>query len=226
VPQPFLAVINQAGQVWARTLSSNQGMLSVGSGFLLAGPTLFGGPDDQFVLGSRGNIAVVTRSGNVWNHRIPAGSGPAIEAGMEDTGSLFGGPDAQFVLYSPSGVYYVVTTAGKVWAHTEQNGAIGGGTELSGPGLFGAPNQKYVLYDPTFSRILVINTSGNVWAHDLTSANGIGGGTELSGPSLFGAPNDKYAVLDYFYENILIINTSDKYGHIIYHNRRLALETR
>jgi hypothetical protein len=75
-----------------------------------------------------------------------------------------------------------------------QNGAMGPGTKLNGLSLFGGPGNKYVLYDPGF-RILVINNSGQVWAHDLSCAHpaplvgcgtpdSIGTGYMLSGPGL------------------------------------------
>jgi hypothetical protein len=44
--QDKLAVINAKGEIWARDLSDR----SISGGVKLAGPGLFGGPDDQFVI--------------------------------------------------------------------------------------------------------------------------------------------------------------------------------
>ena len=99
----------------------------------------------------------------------------------------------------------VVNTLGQVWAHdltTKSSGisfgppnTVGAGYKLNGSSLFGAPNDKYVLCD-TLGRLLVVNTLGQVWAHDLSNSSAIGGGVELSGPALFGTDsNDKYVVV-------------------------------
>jgi hypothetical protein len=79
--------------------------------------------------------------------------------------------------------------------------------------LFGAADDKYVV--TTGYSILVINTKGEVWAHDLTKSDPklscpdtVNLGYKLGGPSLFSAPNDKYVI---FYNNsysfLLVINT-------------------
>jgi hypothetical protein len=65
---------------------------------------------------------------------------------------------------------------------------------------------KNTSYDPGGYRILVINTPGEVWAHDLgcTTISGQFGclppttvdvGYKLAGPGLFGGSNDKYALV-------------------------------
>ena len=56
-----LAVINQAGEVWARDITAT----TVSPGVKLQGPSLFGGPDDAYVLGTNNAISVVTESGEV-----------------------------------------------------------------------------------------------------------------------------------------------------------------
>jgi len=207
-----LAVITQAGEVWARDINAT----TVGAGEMLQGPSLFGGPDDAFVLGSTNQLYVVTKSGAVWAHDMQprtVSDTHRIDAGSPLPGTLFGGPDAKYVLYDErSMVFYVVTTNGVVWAHPL--GQISGGYPLKGPSLFGAQNDKYVLLDGY--RFLVVNTRGQIWAHDISCTNPIpqsflcppdtvGAGYMLNGPSLFGAPNDKYVVL----ENgvLMVINT-------------------
>jgi hypothetical protein len=212
VAQTKLAVINQAGEVWARDINATM----VGAGEMLQGPSLFGGPDDGLVLGSTNNLYVVTKSGAVWAHDMTprtVSDTHRIDAGSPLPGTLFGGPDAKYVLYDETAMmFYVVTTNGIVWAHPL--GQISGGYPLKGPSLFGAQNDKYVLLDG--NRILVVNTRGQIWAHDLSCTNPIpqsflcppdtvGAGYMLNGPSLIGAPNDKYVVLAN--GRLMVINT-------------------
>lgn len=211
--QNFLAVVNRDGEVWPRELT----LTSVGPGFKLAGPSLFGGPYKFVTSDSDSDIVVVTAAGTAWNHTIldsDGGSLDGIQGGIAEKGSLFDGSNAEFVLKDYPN-YYVINTAGEVWVHVDQNGTIGPGKKLNGPSLFGGSNQKYVLYDPGF-RILVLNSLGQVWAHDLSCAHpgplgcvtpdSIGSGYKLTGPGLFGAPNDKYALVAN--QCILIVNTA------------------
>jgi hypothetical protein len=191
-----LAVINASGEVWARDLSAN----SIGPGVKLAGPALFGGSDDRFVVASQNSIAVVTMSGALWRRQVDDISvGPGVQHG----GSLFGGPDAKYVVDGGScRAVFVVNSAGEVWAHALGLKSIGVGNRLNGPSLFGGPNDKYVVYDDRNRRILVVNTRGEVWAHDMAGNaaqgacgfDGVGGGYRLNGSGLFGGPNDKYVV--------------------------------
>jgi hypothetical protein len=212
--QNYLAVVNQAGEVWARSLN----LTSVGSGFKLAGPSIFGGPAQFALPGFFTGIDVVTPGGAVWTHSITITNGTGTIGSGVNIGSLFGGPDAEFVLKDDSiGAYYVVNTRGQVWIHNLSNGVVGGGTLLNGPSLFGGPNQKFVLFDPGY-RILVINTLGEVWAHDLVCPppnqgfgcvpTGVGIGYKLGGPRLFGGSgsNDKYALVANQF--ILIVNSA------------------
>ena len=207
-----LAVINTSGEVWSRDLTPT----TVGAGQKLDGPSLFGGPDDAFVLGSTNAISVVTKSGALWTHSVEwFFDDTQISGGSPAAGTLFGGPDAKYVLADEtSGLLYVVTTGGKVWAHA-WGGNVSGGYMLTGPSLFGAPDDKYVLLDGT--RLLVVNMRGEVWAHDLACTHpvpqsflcppdAIGGGYLLAGPRLFGAANDKYVVLANGV--LMVINTS------------------
>ena len=171
-------------------------------GVKLAGPGLFGGPDDQFVVASESTIAVVTKSGDFWPRQA---TDTTISQPSHPSGSLFGCPNTKYVLYDVScNTVYIVNTNGEVWSHniSTTNGVpttVGGGNRLNAPSPFGAPNDKYVVFDG--QRIFVVNTAGEVWAHDLSSSKPIfcgidtvGGGHKLSGPGLFGGPNDKYVV--------------------------------
>jgi len=191
-----LAVINASGEVWARDLSGN----SVGPGVKLAGPGLFGGPDDQFVVASQNSIAVVTTSGVLWRRHVDDNS---VGNGVRHSGSLFGGPDAKYVVDGGHcQAVFVVNNGGEVWAHALGPRSVGVGSKLNGPSLFGGPNDKYVVYDDLYKRLLVVNTRGEVWAHDMMGGapqgvcgfDTVGDGYKLNGPALFGGPNDKYVV--------------------------------
>jgi hypothetical protein len=210
----ILAVINTEGQVWARQLDLSGG--NVGAGEEVTGPSLFGGPDDQFVVtGGIAYIAVVTKTGAFWPHFLNPSTAPpgfALGPGLQFSGSLFGGPDAKYVLGDMGCGVYVINQAGAIWNHIVEldNNSIGAGNQLNGPTLFGAPDDKYVV--STGSSILVVNTKGEVWAHDLSSSkpnifcpDTVSVGRKLNGPSLFGAPNDKYVV--YYEGQLLVINT-------------------
>jgi hypothetical protein len=209
--QDKLAVVNTAGEVWARDLSTN----TIGPGVKLAGPGLLGGPDDQFVVASSNEIAVVTSSGAYWPRAVDDNT---IGSSSGLSGSLFGGSDAKYVFAGDEcgKAVYVVTSSGDVWTHSI-TGAVGTGRKLNGPPLFGDPNDKYVTHDGNNRRILVINARGEVWAHELSTstppppgafcspADTIGAGYKLNGPGLFGAPNDMYVVS--YAGRLLVINT-------------------
>jgi hypothetical protein len=220
-----LAVINTAGEVWARDLDLAGS--KVGAGVQLTGPGLFGGTDDQFVVASGPWIAVITKSGAYWPRRVQFDN--TIGSGMQVSGSLFGGPDTKYVLYDGGcQEVYVVNTAGEVWTHTiaSQNGnftSVGLGQQMNGPSLFGSTNPKYVVLE-IGSRILVINAQGEVWAYDISISNPtpnqfqcgfntVSAGQQLTGPGLFGAPNDKYVA--FVYNSLLVINTL---GEVWAHN--------
>jgi hypothetical protein len=58
--------------------------------------------------------------------------------------------------------------------------------------LFGGPDFKYVVN--IGNHLLVVNTSGQVWARVFTATT-VGGGYQINGPALFDATsNDKYVV--------------------------------
>jgi hypothetical protein len=212
--QTELAVITQAGKVWARDLTTT----TVGPGRQLAGSGLFGGQDDQFVFGSSNAINVVNKSGELWQHFTYY---DFVGPGNLEPGTLFGGPDAKYVLASD--FIYVINTQGEVWAHWWGT-SVSDGWMLNGPNLFGSPDDKYALLDYQggqfpFQRILVVNNQGKVWAHDLSCSHSpippsfgctidtIGGGYQLNGPTLFGAGIDKYVVLHttFFWSLILTV---------------------
>src|SRR5262245_55694073 len=153
-----LAVINTRGEVWARDLDVAAGR--IGDGIKLSGPGLFGGPDDQFVVGSLNSVAVITTAGIFWPRTVSA---TTVGPGIRFSGSLFGGPDAKYVLdFRSCNEVYVINTKGEVWAHAISASAVGGGRRLNGT-LFGAPDDKYVVLDEFNRRILVVNTRGEVW---------------------------------------------------------------
>jgi hypothetical protein len=203
---PKLAVINNAGEVWARDISAG----AVGPGVKLIGPGLFGGSDEQFALADVNAIAIVTSSGALWSRQV---TDTTIGSGVPFSGGLFGGSDAKYVLndMNDCATIYVVTKTGAVWAHGVDlsppfsSPQVGAGTLLNGPSLFGGSDDKYVVLDDT-PRILVVNNAGEVWAHNLSASHPtetfcpaidtVGAGYRLSGPGLFGAPNDKYIVID------------------------------
>jgi len=219
-----IAVINSAGEVWARDLSENQ----VGPGEKLSGPSLFGGPNDQIVLGTSeispsllflmGVINVINTSGEVWSRYV---NDTTVDAGLPLGGTLFGGSDAKYVTIAsindisaffsrcPS-IFYVINSRGEVWRHPITSDGVSGGHKLDGPSLFVGSNDKYVVLDPGAPSLLVINTLGEVWAHDLSGSlfqalvpgvpvcpndfTTVGAGHKLNGPTLFSGPNDKYVV--------------------------------
>lgn len=190
-----LAVITTAGEVWVRNL----GTTSVGGSHKLAGPSMFGGSDDRYVITSLNSLSVVTSSGRVWPRTVTTTS-VGGSAGLQ--GTVFGGNNAKYVLGRGScNLIYVVNTAGEVWSHFVSATSVEGGTRLTGPSLFGGPNDRYVVMDEEARRILVVTTTGDVWAHDITGSpnqlcpnDAISGGHKLSGPGLFGGTNDKYVV--------------------------------
>jgi hypothetical protein len=212
---PMLAVVNTAGEVWTRYLSFSDG--TIGPGFKLDGPPLFGGPDAQFVVGGNQHIAVITNSGAFWQRNIAYYN--RIEEGIQAAGSLFGGTDTSFVLFDDRcRNVHVVNNRGEIWTHYIQQGSdltVSPGQKISGPSLFYGSNARYVLLEN--SRVLVVNTLGEVWAHDLVRPpdygffnscriDAVGPGYKLNGPSLFGANDDRYAAWINGY--LLVVNTA------------------
>ena len=81
--------------------------------------------------------------------------------------------------------------------------------------LFGAPDARFVLRDVRNNAVYVVNNKGEVWAHQLSLAEGVSVGYRLKGPSLFGGADDKYALLDSRFNRILVIN---KQGQVWAHD--------
>jgi hypothetical protein len=147
------------------------------------------------------------------------------------SGNLFGGPDAKYVFggencMEDQGAAYVANSKGEVWVHQVDSQTVGAGTKLNGSGLFGGSNDKYVVFEngATNDSILVINTLGEVWAHDLSASehnaqsscdvyDTIGAGHKLTGPTLFGGQNDKYVLS---YASLLVVNAA---GEVWTHGR-------
>jgi hypothetical protein len=194
-----IAVITKSGMFWPRIVDNT----AISAASRLSG-SLFGGSDTKYVLDGRSCSAVyvVNNRGEVWAHSI----GPsAVGIGSKLKGpSLFGSTNDKYVVYDDSNKrILVINTRGEVWAHDISSSTpnifcgldtIGTGYKLDGPGLFDAPNDKYVIC--IGSRLLVINTLGEVWAREI-SRSAISRGVKLNGPKLFGAPDDKYVVAYY-----------------------------
>jgi hypothetical protein len=181
---------------------------TIGSSLKLSG-SLFGSSDAKYVLGGDNcgqRVAYVINSkGEVWMHLIDSQS---VGDGKKLNGpSLFGGSDHKYAVYI-DGSILVINTRGEVWSHNvlastrapqtfcDLYDTIRDGHKLAGTSLFGGPNDRYVL--ALGHRLLVVNTLGEVWAHDLSSV-GVGAGVKLSGPGLFGTPNDTKYVVAYDY---------------------------
>ena len=214
-PHDLLAVINGNGEVWVHDITPNS--TTIGAGTKLAGPGLFGAPDDQFVIAFLNTIAVVNRAGQVWFHGV---GDQTIGPGSRLAGNLFGGPDNKYVVSGNTGqlnAIQVVTAEGDVWTHPLSANGVEPGRKLNGPSLFGGPNDRYVI-GAYGGAILVINTRGEVWIHRLSSTaplphqeyDTVGPGYRLAGPTLFGAPNDRYVVWRSNYEGngrLCVINS-------------------
>jgi hypothetical protein len=196
----LIAVITTSGAYWPRTVHDT----TIDAATRIPG-SLFGGPDAKYVLdgGNTNLVFVVNKKGEVWLHVVSSGG---VGTGQKLNGpSLFGGPNDKYVVYDDFGhpSILVITIQGEVWAHDLSNASgggfdtVGAGHKLNGPALFGGPNDKYVVRSE--GRLLVVNTLGEVWAHDLSNASGgvvdtVGAGYKLNGPALFGGPNDKYVI--------------------------------
>ena len=152
-------------------------------------------------------VYVVNTKGEVWTHSIGSKNGnpTSVGPGRKMNGpSLFGGSNDKYVVLEVGSRILVINTLGEVWAHNISIShpppppnllncgfdTVSTGHKLTGPGLFGARNDKYVAF--IYSSLLVINTLGEVWAHNIGSA--VGPGVKLNGPGLFGGPDDKYII--------------------------------
>jgi hypothetical protein len=198
-----ISVVTKSGVLWVHSIEGDApgeylGSI-LGSVYPVAG-SLFGGPDAKYVLTDSNMIYVINTKGEVWAHPWTAN----LSDGYKLSGpSLFGSPNDKYVLLDGNRIL-VINTLGEIWAHDLScthpipqsyncpPDTIGGGYKLNGPNLFGAANDKYVVlwYDLLF----VINTSGEVWARQISSST-VGAGYKLSGPALFGGANDKYVVV-------------------------------
>ena len=100
-----LLVINTRGEVWAHDMrgSASQGTCgfdTVGGGYKLNGPGLFGAPNDKYVVASGGRLLVINAMGEVWARNM---AHSAIGSGVKlDGPGLFGGSDDKYVV-----AYYV-----------------------------------------------------------------------------------------------------------------------
>jgi hypothetical protein len=98
---PGILVINTQGEVWAHFLSSSKPMTfcnydTVGTGYKLSGPGLFGAPNDKYVAYQGGSLLVINSLGEVWAHTIGSSTvGPGRK--LKGPG-LFGGPNDKYVV--------------------------------------------------------------------------------------------------------------------------------
>jgi hypothetical protein len=183
------------------------------AGRLLPG-TLFGGSDAKYVVANTRTIYVINTEGEVWAHE---GWGDLSGGNKLNGPSLFGGNNDKYVLLDDNRIL-IINTLGEIWAHdlictnlplqeppplftgvlcgpytgAVSPDAVGGGYKLNGPSLFGATNDKYVVL--VNELLLVINTSGDVWARSISGTT-VSAGYKLSGPRLFGGPDDRYVVV-------------------------------
>jgi hypothetical protein len=150
-------------------------------------------------------LAVINTNGEVWARDLSDNTiGPSVKL----TGpSLFGGSDDRYVLGFFNSIS-VVTELGAVWPRKITDTTVGASSKLSGS-LFGGADTKYVLNDESCDLIFVVNTSGEVWGHSISSSS-VDDGFRLNGPSLFEGRNEKYLVFDVDGSNkrILVVNTA------------------
>lgn len=149
-------VVNNRGEVWTHHLA--------GPGTKLNGTTLFGGPNDKYVVYDGARILVINTNGEVWAHDLsrsaPTPSDQFVDHyafdtigdGYKLTGpTLFGAPNDRYVV-SLGGRLLVINSIGEVWARDISRSSVAAGVKLNGPGLFGTPNDaKYVVgyrYEP------------------------------------------------------------------------------
>ncbi len=95
-----ILVINNNGEVWAHDLiksSDNSCSFdSVGAGYKLNGPGLFGAPNDKYVVALDGNILVINNAGEVWARKLTR-STIGSAAKLNGPG-LFGGRNDKYVV--------------------------------------------------------------------------------------------------------------------------------
>jgi hypothetical protein len=95
-----ILVINTLGEVWAHDLTSDVPQSfcpnSVGAGYKLTGPSLFGGPNDKYVVSAGTHLLVINSLGQVWARNITRTS---VGPGFQLSGpGLFGAPNDKYVV--------------------------------------------------------------------------------------------------------------------------------
>jgi hypothetical protein len=156
------------------------------------------------------NIAVINQPGQVWLHPVTE---TTVGPGIQLTGSPIVGPNDESV-FGEMNQIDVANKTGELWVHGTTPESVLPGHHVPGS-LFGAPDARFVLRDVRNNTIYVVNTKGEVWAHQLSLAEGVSVGYRLKGPPLFGGSDDKYALLDSRFNRILVIN---KQGQVWAHD--------
>ena len=198
-----IGVVNKSGELWLHTVTDE----SVFPGYRVPG-SLFGGPiPARYVVWDGGRlIYVINTIGDVWAHYWTR---DGVSGGYKLKGRPIVGPNDKYVVweagYTYAGRILVVNRQGEVWAHELSCSilpippsfsctidTVGAGYKLNGPSLFGAPNDKYVAIANDL--LMVINTSGEVWAHTI-SYRAVGPGYRLNGLKVFGGNDDRFVVV-------------------------------
>jgi hypothetical protein len=147
-------VINNAGEVWHHDVTLE--FDGIVQGWKLNGPSLFGAPDDKYVVYTGSSILVVNTQGEVWAHDLTKSDPTLACPDTVGVGYKLGGPSLfawrhhipplidKYVAYY-GGHLLVIDTLGEVWSHLISPSTVGAGIRLNGPGLFGGPDDKYVI---------------------------------------------------------------------------------
>lgn len=78
--------------------------------------------------------------------------------------------------------------------------------------LFNRANAKYVVLCP-WNEVIVVNTLGELWAHDLSLGGKVAPGRKLNGHSIFGGANDKYLALHGDLRLLVINKAGEVWAH-------------
>eukprot|EP01123_Difflugia_compressa_P001834 TRINITY_DN1230_c0_g4_i4.p1 TRINITY_DN1230_c0_g4~~TRINITY_DN1230_c0_g4_i4.p1 ORF type:complete len:242 (-),score=53.01 TRINITY_DN1230_c0_g4_i4:47-772(-) len=163
-----LLVINASGEVWAHDLDLNS--RHTGNAYHIQGPALGHAAHDLDVYASKHGLVVRNSAGELWVHHYTDRNAYGGASKMNSPPVASSGTPPRFVFKS-NRRFIVVNTNGEVWAHQRtaswQQGANFGGAYKASHELVavGGTPAKAVISWKNF--ILVINQSGEVWAHTL-----------------------------------------------------------
>jgi len=152
----LIYIINTKGEVWAHYWTRD----GVSAGYKLNGPSLFGRPDDKYIVWEAGytyggRILVVNRQGEVWAHDLSCSIPPTppslfctvdtVGVGYKLNGpTLFFAPNDKYVVVA-NDLLMVINTYGEVWARKISHYTVGPGYKLTGPKLFGGNDDRFVV---------------------------------------------------------------------------------